>query len=162
MPAGQSPTDRALAERHIGQGPGPQCSKCAKGGRRAAHTFSLREMLPAVGQGIVAVECAENDWTSRRQLEGIDDAAARHCAEAEREVLWILNGHCNSPIAGHATIRGETMTLIAAVIDAEGDTIIEVERKGPVATPRELGRAVGLELLDKGAAAIIEKSRPAE
>jgi hydroxymethylbilane synthase len=131
-------------------------------GRRAAHTFSLREMLPAVGQGIVAVECAENDWTSRRQLEGIDDAAARHCAEAEREVLWILNGHCNSPIAGHATIRGETMTLIAAVIDAEGDTIIEVERKGPVATPRELGRAVGLELLDKGAAAIIEKSRPAE
>jgi hydroxymethylbilane synthase len=128
-------------------------------GRRAAHTFSLREMLPAVGQGIVAVECAKNDWTSRRQLEGIDDAAARHCAEAEREVLWILNGHCNSPIAGHATIRGETMTLIAAVIDAEGDTIIEVERKGPVATPRELGRAVGLELLDKGAAAIIEKSR---
>jgi hydroxymethylbilane synthase len=130
-------------------------------GRRAAHTFSLREMLPAVGQGIVAVECAKNDWTSRRQLEGIDDAAARHCAEAEREVLWILNGHCNSPIAGHATIRGETMTLIAAVIDADSDTIIEVERKGPVATPRELGRAVGLELLDKGAAAIIEKSRPA-
>jgi hydroxymethylbilane synthase len=127
---------------------------------RAAYTFSLREMLPAVGQGIVAVECAETDWTSRRQLAGIDDAASRHCAEAEREVLWVLNGHCNSPIAGHATIDGATMTLAAAVIDLDGGAIIEVERQGATATPRELGRAVGLELLDKGAAAIIAKSRP--
>ncbi len=130
-------------------------------GRRAAYTFSPREMLPAVGQGIVAVECAETDWTSRRQLGGIDDAAARLCADAEREVLWMLDGHCNSPIAGHATIDGATMTLVAAVIDADGGAIVEVARQGVAARPRELGRAVGLALLEQGAAAIIEKTRPA-
>jgi hydroxymethylbilane synthase len=130
--------------------------------RRAVHTFSVREMLPAVGQGIVAVECAATDWTTRRQLGGIDDRDARHCAEAEREVLWVLNGHCNSPIAGHATIDGHTMTLAAAVIDLDGGTMIEAERAGPVVRPRELGRAVGLDLLERGAAAIIAKSRPAE
>ena len=71
---------------------------------RIVHDFSVREMLPAVGQGIVAVECVENDWLTRGRLAKIEDASSRRCAEAEREVLWVLNGHCNSPIAGHANI----------------------------------------------------------
>ena len=64
-------------------------------------------MLPAVGQGIVAVECAAQDWQTRRILSAIDDAPAHLCADAEREVLWVLNGHCNSPVAGYATIAGK-------------------------------------------------------
>ena len=63
-------------------------------------------MLPAVGQGIVAVECAVSDWQTRRYLALIDDPTARLCCDAEREVLWVLNGHCNSPIAGYSTIDG--------------------------------------------------------
>ena len=97
---------------------------------RIGYEFSAQEMLPAVGQGIVAVECAARDFDTRRILSSIDDATAHACADAEREVLWVLNGHCNSPIAGFAD------------------------------RPRELGRAVGLELLAKGAADIIERSRP--
>jgi hydroxymethylbilane synthase len=128
--------------------------------RRVAHEFSVAEMLPAVGQGIVAVECAADDWQTRRLLSLIDDADARQCADAEREVLWILNGHCNSPIAAFSTIDGSRMTLTAAVLDETGDRFIEVARTGPADRPRELGRAVGLELLHKGAAEIIERSRP--
>ncbi len=71
---------------------------------RIAHEFSMQEMLPAAGQGIVAVECAANDWQTRRILSGIDDPAAHLSADAEREVLWVLNGHCNSPIAAFSTI----------------------------------------------------------
>jgi len=52
------------------------------------------------------------------------------------------------------------MTLTASVLDEAGERFIEVTRSGPAERPRELGRAVGLELLDKGAAAIIERSRP--
>jgi hydroxymethylbilane synthase len=127
---------------------------------RIAYEFSIQEMLPAVGQGIVAVECAADDWQTRRILSGIDDAAAHRSADAEREVLWILNGHCNSPVAGFSTIDGGQMSLTASVLDEAGGYFIEVSRSGPANRPRELGRAVGLELLAKGAAEIIERSRP--
>src|SRR5215470_8721249 len=69
--------------------------------QRIAYEFSADEMLPAAGQGIVAVECAAQDWQTRRILSAIDDPAAHLCADAEREVLWVLNGHCNSPVAGY-------------------------------------------------------------
>jgi hydroxymethylbilane synthase len=126
---------------------------------RIAYEFPPQEMLPAVGQGIVAVECAGADWQTRRILSLIDDASAHQSCDAEREVLWVLNGHCNSPIAGYATIVGAEMTLTAAVLDEAGGAFIEVTRSGPANRPRELGRAVGLELLDKGAAAIIARTR---
>jgi hydroxymethylbilane synthase len=127
---------------------------------RIAYEFPVSEMLPAVGQGIVAVECAVQDWKIRRTLALIDDPAAHRCADAEREVLWVLNGHCNSPIAGFATIDGARMSLTASVLDEAGTLIVEALRVGPANRPRELGRAVGLELLAKGAADIIERSRP--
>ena len=127
---------------------------------RIAHEFSPREMLPAVGQGIVAVECAAADWQTRRYLSLIDDPWAHLCCDAEREVLWVLNGHCNSPIAGYSTIDGVQMSLTASVLDEAGGLFIEASRSGPADRPRELGRAVGLELLGKGAAGIIERSRP--
>ncbi len=127
---------------------------------RVAYEFSPVEMLPAVGQGIVAVECAANDWQTRRALGLIDNPAAHASCDAEREVLWVLNGHCNSPIAGYSTISGDEMTLTASVLDESGGQFIEVKRSGPADRPRELGRAVGLELLGKGAADIIARSRP--
>jgi hydroxymethylbilane synthase len=127
---------------------------------RIAYEFSAMEMLPAVGQGIVAVECAAHDFETRRILSSIDDATAHACADAEREVLWVLNGHCNSPIAGFAEVKGDQMSLTASVLDHAGSRIIEASHSGPANRPRELGRAVGLDLLAKGAAEIIERSRP--
>jgi hydroxymethylbilane synthase len=127
---------------------------------RASYDFPVADMLPAVGQGIVAVECVASDWEVRRILATIDDPAARSCADAEREVLWVLNGHCNSPIAGFSTIDGGEMTLTASVLDESGGRFIEASRAGPADRPRELGRAVGLELLAKGGAELIERSRP--
>ncbi|MDB5619528.1 hydroxymethylbilane synthase [Tardiphaga sp.] len=127
---------------------------------RIAYDFSPLEMLPAAGQGIVAVECAVNDWQTRRYLAMIDDAAAHLSCDAEREVLWVLNGHCNSPVAAYSTISGTQMAMTASVLDESGGHFIEVTRTGPADRPRELGRAVGLDLLDKGAGAVIDRSRP--
>jgi hydroxymethylbilane synthase len=127
---------------------------------RIAYQFPIADMLPAAGQGIVAVECAATDWQTRQILSSIDDAAAHRSADAEREVLWVLNGHCNSPIAAFSRIDGKEMTLAASVLDLDGGTFIEARGAGPADRPRELGRAVGLELLAKGASAIIERSRP--
>ncbi|HMD74387.1 MAG TPA: hypothetical protein VKG05_11050 [Steroidobacteraceae bacterium] len=127
---------------------------------RIAYDFKAMEMLPAAGQGIVAVECAVADWQTRGYLALIDDPTARLCCDAEREVLWVLNGHCNSPIAAYSSIDGTQMTLNAAVLDEDGGQFIEASRSGPADRPRELGRAVGLELLHKGAADIIARTRP--
>lgn len=126
---------------------------------RISRLLSFGEMLPCVGQGIVAVECPAASWKTRERLAAIDDAETRAVAEAEREMLWILNGHCNAPIAGHATISVARMTLKGAVISLDGSQLIEVVREGAIDRPRELGRAVGLELLEKGATAIIEATR---
>jgi hydroxymethylbilane synthase len=127
---------------------------------RIAYEFPVADMLPAAGQGIVAVECAARDFETLRILSGINDPTAHACADAEREVLWVLNGHCNSPVAGFAHVDGKQMWLAASVLDHAGSRIIEASRSGPADRPRELGRAVGLELLAKGAADIIERSRP--
>src|SRR3954463_14095660 len=95
---------------------------------RIAYEFHLREMLPAVGQGIVAVECGARDFATREVLSRIDDPVAHACGDAEREVLWVLNGHCNSPIAGFAEISRGTMSLTASVLDHAGSRIIEASR----------------------------------
>jgi len=127
---------------------------------RSAYVFPFEDMPPAIGQGIVAVECAADDFETRARLARIDDAPTRLRAEAEREVLWILNGHCNSPIAGHAVIDGATMRLSACVISEDGARITSASADGPADRPRELGRRVGLDLLAKGAADLIEETRP--
>ncbi len=126
---------------------------------RIARVFSADEMLCAVGQGIVAVECRRDDWKTREQLALIDDADARCVAWAERELLWVLNGHCNTPIAGLAEISGDRLTLRAAVMSEDGQEIIEYQGKSAADRPRELGRAAGLDLLGRGAGKIIEASR---
>lgn len=127
---------------------------------RIAKTYPPSEMMPAVGQGIVVVECAARDWKTREMLALIDDPDARMAAMAEREMLWILNGHCNAPIAGLATREGDIMTLHAAVLSLDGTAIIRCERSGPAAKPRELGRSVGLALIAEGAGTLIAQSAP--
>lgn len=126
---------------------------------RTDHSFTIDDMLPAVGQGIVAVECAEADWPTRQRLARIDDIDARRCAKAEREVLWVLDGHCNSPIAAHAIITSDIMHLQAAVMSLDGETILHEVGEGEAIYPRELGREVALALLAQGASAIIAGTR---
>ena len=126
---------------------------------RIAHLFEPDEMLPAIGQGIVAVECADRDWPTRERLAAIDDGDARTAALAEREVLWLLEGHCNAPIAGLATRHGASLRLRAAVYSPDGAATAQSEREGPAHLPRELGRAVAQDLLAQGAADLLARSR---
>lgn len=127
---------------------------------RIAHVFSPDELAPAPGQGIVAVECREKDYALLDKLSAIDDVDARISALAERELLWVLNGHCNAPIAGYAQRDGAGLRLYGAVMSDDGAEIIEVRQRGDADRPRELGRAVGLTLLEKGAGRLIDQTRP--
>jgi hydroxymethylbilane synthase len=128
-------------------------------GERITREFTPDEMLPSAGQGIVAVECPAEAWESRRRIAAIDDAGARAEALAEREVLWVLNGHCQSPIAAHATRAGRLLRLQAAVLSLDGAQMAEAESEGPADRPRELGRAVAAALQAKGAGRLIDSAR---
>ncbi|MEE2526034.1 hydroxymethylbilane synthase [Hyphobacterium sp. HN65] len=128
---------------------------------RISHTFETEDILPAATQGIVVVECVADDWATREKLMAISDARAALEAEAEREVLWALDGHCNSPIAVHARLENGGLTLSAEVLSLDGQTCLRAKGTGPADQPRALGRAVALDLIGQGALDIIERTRPA-
>lgn len=126
---------------------------------RIAHVFPMDAMLPSVGQGVIAVECPTTHWATRESLSAINDPQTCAVADAEREMLWILNGHCNAPIAGHAILDRATLSLTGMVTSLDGRSVITAKGDGPADRPRELGRRIGLALIEKGAAALIQDSR---
>ena len=98
--------------------------------------FSRSEaMLPAVGQGALAIECRVNDEALRQR----SDAAARPCGRglrhAERALLAALDGSCRTPIAGLATIAGDRLTLDALLLSPDGNA----ERHGGSGTVADAG-----------------------
>ena len=123
---------------------------------RIAKVFARQDMLPSACQGIVTVECRSHDWTTRAALLAISDPITAHCAAAEREVLWTLNGDCNSAIAAHAVVTDGTMILDACVLGPA--TRLSAQVSGPAERSRELGRDAALRLLAQGAADILASS----
>ena len=83
-------------------------------------TMSLDEMLPAPGQGALAIETRAEDTAAIEALEKIDHVPTRVATAAERTLLAELHGGCLAPIAAHATVDGETLSLQAVVLSVDG------------------------------------------
>src|SRR5262249_61350344 len=79
-----------------------------------------RELLPAVGQGALALECREDDRDTRELLAAVNDADSAVTVAAERAFLIAIGGDCNTPLAAHARLDGGQVTLRAQVSDLEG------------------------------------------
>jgi hydroxymethylbilane synthase len=88
-------------------------------------------------------------------LETLDDAASRREVEAERSLLATLEAGCRAPIAGLARVRGERLTVSAAVFSPTGATALREEAAGLARDAAGLGRAAGRRLLERGAAALM-------
>ena len=126
---------------------------------RISRVFSIEEMCPAVGQGVVVVEFARANENVRRLLAAIDDKETAYCYRAERALLRTLNGHCDSPIAGHAWIEDGKLKLKAVVASIDGRSVVEASDETENADPVSLGARVGERLNRLGAQTIIEESR---
>jgi hydroxymethylbilane synthase len=85
------------------------------------HPLSLEEMLPAPGQGALALQCRKDDANTRQVLAGLDDPTSRAAVDAERSVVAALNCDCHSPIAVHARIEDQTLHLRALLGQRDGD-----------------------------------------
>ncbi len=89
------------------------------------------QMLPAVAQGAIGIECREKDTRVLELLAPLDDAPTRRRVEAERSLLEILDGSCRTPIAALAELRGDgSMRLRAAIARPDGSELLETERQG--------------------------------
>jgi hydroxymethylbilane synthase len=104
------------------------------------------EMLPAVGQGAVCIECRDGDKV-RDWLRAIDHAATATAVRAEHAMLAVLDGSCRTPIAGHATLSADgSLHLRGQIARPDGSQVIATERRGPAHEAQHLGRDAGLEL----------------
>ena len=104
----------------------------------ASEILAPEIMLPAVGQGALAIECREADDALRQLLVPLNDPASAACVAAERAMLAALDGSCRTPIAGLATIAGDRLSLDGLLLAPDG----EAERRGRIAGP--IGDAVAL------------------
>src|SRR3546814_11783116 len=104
------------------------------------------EMLPAVAQGAIGIECRENDTRVRDFLAALDDPATRLRVEAERALLSILDGSCRTPIAALAELDGDRMRLRGAITRPAGSDLMEIEPNGDrrdAAAPRHSRQQTG-------------------
>ncbi|MGD0540378.1 MAG: hydroxymethylbilane synthase [Tepidisphaeraceae bacterium] len=107
------------------------------------HPLSPDEMLPAPGQGALALQCRRSDQTTRGILGKLDDPASRTAVEAERAVVAALHGDCHSPIAAWATIDNQTIHLRAVVGHRDGNPpVISARAQAPVGQSGEAVAAV--------------------
>jgi hydroxymethylbilane synthase len=116
-------------------------------------------LLPAVGQGVLALQTRAGDPLAE-PLRALDDAAARAALAAERAFLAALEGDCNVPLAAYAEpLAGGRLRLRALVASPDGRALVRAEREASRADAVAAGRDAGREVLAKGGAEILAALR---
>jgi hydroxymethylbilane synthase len=108
------------------------------------------EMLPAVGQGAVCIECRADNAKVRAWLAAIDHRPTATCVAAEHAMLVVLDGSCRTPIAGHAILAADGLHLRGLIVKPDGSELIATERRGVPADAEAMGRDAGHELKRRG------------
>jgi hydroxymethylbilane synthase len=120
-----------------------------------AQTLAMTEMLPAIGQGALAIEMrSECPWRQVGAL--LDDADARAAVLAERAFLRGMGGDCATPIAAHAVVSVAGLDLTGAIADPSGRRLIGAGRCGARGVAEEIGLRLAEEILERGGREILE------
>lgn len=126
----------------------------------ATEVLDPLQMLPAPGQGALAVECRSEDTDLVEALAAIDDPRTRAAVTAERAVLNRLEAGCSAPLGALAEVvegeDGDELWIRAVALSLDGAVSVRRSASGPVAEPAALGRALAGEMLDEGAADLME------
>ena len=124
---------------------------------RISETLAPEVMLPAVGQGALCVETRDADPVMAPLMASLDHAPTRLAVLAERAFLARLEGGCQVPIAGHATLDGDRLRMSGLVADLDGRTMVRHTLDGPAAEAQAIGLAVAEHLLEQGAGLILDR-----
>ena len=105
--------------------------------------FSETEIIPSAGQGIIALQCRHKDDEIVSILKKINDDETYKRAHAERNILKILDGDCDTAVGAHAKIYGDKIILEAELFSLDGSKIFYEKKTGKVEEFRQLGIEVG-------------------
>lgn len=117
--------------------------------------ISTEEMVPAVGQGAIAIETRADDAFALEVTSALDHNETRLCCLAERAFLRSLGGGCQFPIAGHAVIENEQLKLDGLVATPDGAKILRDQLSGPQANMDEIGSSLAARLIERGANSLL-------
>ncbi|GAB3654009.1 hydroxymethylbilane synthase [Actinocorallia lasiicapitis] len=119
--------------------------------------FSPEEMLPAPGQGALALECRSDRTVLLEILGVLDDPATRAAVTAERTVLAVLEAGCSAPVGAYAHLEDDdVLALTAAVVSHDGTRQLRLSASGHPDRAAELARELAQRLFDQGAAQLME------
>ena len=105
--------------------------------------FSIEEIIPSAGQGIIALQCRNNDIEIISVLDAINDKETSSMAHAERNVLKVLEGDCETAIGTHAIIEEDKITLQAELFSLDGKKRFFEKKSSKINDARELGKELG-------------------
>jgi hydroxymethylbilane synthase len=124
-------------------------------GARIAERIDPEVMLPAIGQGALALEARGNDQRVRALVRPLSDAAGEITVAAERALLAGLGGSCRTPLGGHATLAGDRLTVRGLVGRPDGSEILREVMEGSAAEAADLGTELARRLRARGADRIL-------
>ena len=116
-------------------------------------------MLPAVGQGAVAIEIRDGNDEVNRLVAELDHPTTRVCVRTERAFLRRLEGGCQVPIGATATVDGATVTLTGFVGSLDGSSSFREQAEGPADSPEDLGVRLAERMIELGARGMLDEAR---
>ena len=111
--------------------------------------FTIEQMLPAIGQGAIALQCKKDDQKTLDILKTINHQETYYCIQAERAVLEAIGGDCDTAIGGLAKLSNEKIYLKSELFSNDGKKKFEFQSSGHFREAKEIGHKVGKELLKK-------------
>ena len=123
---------------------------------RIRHSLSAEISLPAVGQGALGLECRSNDSALLKLIEPLQHQETSNCVRAERAFNAYLEGGCQVPIAGYATLRNDQIQIEGRVGSVDGKVILKAQRVGAIEQAEQLGEQLAQDLLAQGAGDLLK------
>ena len=124
---------------------------------RISLAISIDEMLPAVGQGAIAIETRSDNELAVQSIRKLEHHETRLACLAERAFLRTLGGGCQFPIAAHGVVKGQELQLEGLVATPDGSRILRDILSGSSEQPEELGAALAEKLNENGAQSLLNE-----
>ena len=117
--------------------------------KNVSQIFSTSEMIPSVGQGVIAIQCREDDLEIRNILENLNHDETKKCVNTERNILKILEGDCDTAIGAYAKVEDEKIYVEAELFSLDGSKRFYVKSSKELKHADQLGKEVGIILKKK-------------
>jgi hydroxymethylbilane synthase len=124
---------------------------------RISAAISTDDMLPAVGQGAVAIEARADNELALEAISKLNHRETRIACQAERALLRELGGGCQLPIAANAVVCGAELRLEGLVAKPDGTTVLRDHVSGSIDKAEQLGGDLAKKLIDRGANTLLER-----